>query len=218
MRRKVENLTEKFKVSEKVLVEIALAVEMRDVHMDGHCERLAQYAVKMGERMGLSEKEMTALFKAAFLHDLGMIAVQDSILLKRTRLDAEDMAIVRRHPLTGERLCHLVKSLYGVTPIIRHHHERFDGTGYPDGLEGKKIPLGARILTVLDIYDALTSFRSFRAAYSRVEALTIMTEEKEWGGQDPEIARLFIDGIDEGYFDDIDLEWRVEKGWRVQEE
>src|SRR6266478_5342775 len=157
-----------------VVLSLARSIEAKDSLASGHSGRMVKYAVRLGESLGLQEQELQELWMACLLHDVGKVAVPDSILLKPGPLDAEEMEIVRQHPVVGENICAPLRSLRGILRVIRHHHERMDGSGYPDGLRGEQIPLAVRVLQVADIYDALTSDRPYRIALSSEEAVQIL--------------------------------------------
>jgi len=178
--------------SEALLLALAEAVEQRDPHLARHCERLAFTSVALGMALHLERGSLIALYRGGFLHDIGKVGIPDEILFQPTRLTPEQWDIMRTHTVRGERICRHVKAFRPVLPIIRHHHERWDGCGYPDGLRGNEIPLLARILQVADIYDALTSSRPYKPAYSAKEALRILETETELGLRDPEIVNLFL--------------------------
>jgi len=163
--------------AKSVVLSLARSIEARDSLNGGHSDRMSSYAVQLGEVLGLQKQELQEMQIACLLHDIGKVAVPDSILLKPGLLDAEEMEIVRQHPVTGERICAPLKSLRGILPIIRHHHERMDGSGYPDGLMGEEIPVNARILQIADIYDALITDRPYRMALSPEEALQILDHQ-----------------------------------------
>lgn len=188
--------------AETVLISLALAVESRDASTAGHCLRLAALASRLGEELGLGALEVSALRRAGMLHDIGKVSIPDSILLKAGPLTAAERQVMERHPVIGERICAPLRSLAPVLPIIRHHHERLDGSGYPDGLRGDEIPLAARILQVFDIYDALTSNRPYRAAMPAAAALALMEAEMVRHRLDPlafaGLRRMLGDGRTEG--------------------
>lgn len=195
---KLKQFTDELEQAEDVLCTLGLSVEAKDVYTEGHCERLSRYSVALGRSLGLSQEYLKALRRGGYLHDLGKIAIPESILNKKVELTEEEWLIMREHPVIGERICKPLKSLKLVFPIIRHHHERWDGSGYPDGLKGKEIPLTARILQVVDIYDALTTARPYKPPYSTPKVLTIMREEVDRGWRDPELLEHFIDLLENG--------------------
>jgi len=174
--------------AKSVILSLAHNIEARHSRTDGHSDRLAEHAVQLGEKLGLSEDDLQELRLGCLLHDIGKLAVPDHILLKPARLNAEETEIVRQHPVTGERICAPLKCLRPILPLIRHHHERIDGSGYPDGLYGEEIPLKARILQVADVYDALTSDRPYREALSSEEALEILRQEAVYGWLDASLV------------------------------
>jgi putative two-component system response regulator len=175
-----------------VLYSLARLVEQRDRHTAGHCERLASSGVALGVAMRLDSGSLLSLYVGGYLHDIGKVGIPDSILFKPGKLTGAEWETMRAHPVLGEEICRPVKSLGGVLPLIRHHHERWDGSGYPDGLRETDIPLLARVLQTVDIYDALTNPRPYKQAYSSVRALEILQEETDCGWRDKEITSLFI--------------------------
>ena len=178
--------------TEAILIAIGQAVEQRDPHTARHCERLAFISLALGMALHLDRASLMALYRGGFLHDVGKVGIPDAILFKPGRLTAEEWVVMRSHTIRGEEICRHVKALRPVLPIIRHHHERWDGSGYPDGLRGKQIPLLARVLQIADIYDALTSPRPYKRAYSVKHALRIIGKETDRGWRDPEIVTLFF--------------------------
>jgi putative two-component system response regulator len=178
--------------TETILFAVGQVVEQRDKHTAGHCERLAFISVAMGTAMGLDRPDLLALYRGGYLHDIGKVGIPDSILFKPGKLTAFEWVVMRSHPERGAEICRHLKSLTPVLPLIRHHHERWDGTGYPDGLRGEEIPLLARVLQTVDIYDALTNPRPYKPAFSPNKALRVMQEETERGWRDPEIVKLFF--------------------------
>lgn len=184
-------LTPRF-FEEGVLLALALAVEHRDDVTAGHCERLAITSLALGMSMGVDHTNLVALYRGAFLHDIGKVGIPDSILLKRGNLTPEEWAVMRGHPVSGAEICGHLKTLGPVLPIIRHHHERWDGSGYPDGLRGETIPLMARVLQVADIFDALTSERCYKSAYTPKQAIRIIEDETARGWRDPQVVTLFL--------------------------
>jgi putative two-component system response regulator len=181
-----------FSEMEGVLYSLARMVEQRDRHTAGHSERLAFSAVALGVAMRLDSASLLLLYVGGYLHDIGKVGIPDSVLFKPGKLTGEEWEIMRAHPVRGEEICFPLKAMRGVLPLIRHHHERWDGNGYPDRLRGTEIPLLARILQVVDIYDALTHPRPYKQAYSNAHALEILQDETGRGWRDPEITSLFI--------------------------
>jgi putative two-component system response regulator len=190
-----KSLIDSLEEAETILLALAQTVEHRDKYTGKHCQRLAVASVMLGEALGLGAQDLTALYRGGDLHDIGKIAIPDAILFKQGKLTAEEWDVMRGHPARGEEICRPMQSLAPVLPIIRNHHERWDGSGYPDGLKGEDIPLLARILQVADIYDALTTKRPYKQALSPEEAFAIMEEEVRRGWRDPELVPLFASTI-----------------------
>jgi putative two-component system response regulator len=186
-------LIDSLEEAETILFALAKSVEARDNYTGMHCERLAAYSVRLGQALGLSRADQLALYRGGYLHDIGKIGIPDSILFNKGMLSAEEWEVMRMHTIRGEEICQPMKTLAPVLPIIRSHHERWDGSGYPDGLKGEEIPLLARVLQVADIYDALTTARSYKPAFSHSYALEIMLEESQRGWRDPELIPLFAE-------------------------
>ncbi len=183
--------------AETILFALAQAVENRDTGTGEHCERLATYSVALGLALGLPRPDLVALYRGGFLHDIGKISIPDSILLGTGKLTADQWKVMELHTLRGVEICKPMKTLSPVLPIIQSHHERWDGTGYPDRLAGEEIPLLARILQVVDIFDALTTKRSYKAAFTKEQALEILKQEAAKGWRDPELVSLFV-GMQQG--------------------
>ena len=142
--------------------------------------------------MGLARSSLMALYRGGYLHDVGKVGIPDDILFKPASLTADEWVTMRSHTTRGEEICRHMKSLTPVLPIIRHHHERWDGSGYPDGLRGDQIPLLARVTQIVDIYDALTTVRPYKPAYSQENALDIIRRETVRGWRDPQVVNLFF--------------------------
>ncbi|MFN7922184.1 MAG: response regulator [Bryobacteraceae bacterium] len=177
--------------AETILFALAQAVEKRDKYTGDHCERLARYSVALGMALGLPRHQLVALHRGGFMHDIGKVCVPDAILFKKGPLTDEEWVVMRSHTVKGEEICRPMKTLAPVLPIIRNHHERWDGTGYPDGLKGEQIPLSARILQTVDIFDALTTARPYKPALTSEEAMQILEDEVRRGWRDPELVPLF---------------------------
>jgi len=183
---RLKRYTDDLDSAESVILSLALTIEARDTYTDGHCQRLAAYATALGARLNLSDEDMAALHRGGFLHDIGKVGIRDAVLLKPARLTAAEYEDVKRHTVIGDRLCGELRSLRQVRPIVRHHHERLDGSGYPDGLSGDAIPLLAQIMGVVDVYDALTTDRPYKPARSPERAYDVLLLEvgKGWRGRD----------------------------------
>jgi putative two-component system response regulator len=181
---RLKEFTDELENAETVLFSLALSIEAKDPYTEGHCDRLSKYSVALAERLGLADDIRVALRRAGIVHDIGKLGVPEKILLKPGPLTDEEWVIMKQHPVVGERICSPLKSFRLVLPIIRHHHEKQDGSGYPDGLKGEEIPLTARILQITDIYDALTTDRPYRNALRLQEAFSVMREEVKRGWWD----------------------------------
>ena len=179
--------------AEAVITTLALTIEARDPYTLGHCDRLSRYAVAVGEGLGLDPEMVRSLRLGGYLHDLGKIAVPDGILLKPGPLDPIEYERIRAHPGAGSDLVLGLRSMELVRPIMRHHHEKWDGSGYPDGLKGEAIPLGARIISVVDVFDALHTERPYKAALSRSEAVSTLIRETDLGYWDPRVVETFLE-------------------------
>lgn len=188
---RLKSFTDELENAEAVLFTLALSIEARDPYTHGHCARLSELSSRMGERMALPAEEITALRRAGIVHDVGKVVVPDAILLKPGPLTAEERAMMKQHPSAGEKICAPLKAFRLVLPVIRHHHERWDGSGYPDGLKGEAIPLTARILQVVDVYDALTTNRPYKNAVSPEEAWKILQAEVDRGWWDGNLVDEF---------------------------
>lgn len=187
----LKSYTDELETAESVLFALARSIEGKDPYTEGHCERLAEYSGRLGEQIGLAEEQVKALRRAGTVHDIGKVSVPDHILLKPGPLTWEEWQVVREHPLIGERICAPLKSFRLVLPIIRHHHEKLDGSGYPDRLRGDQIPLTARVLQIADVYDALTTARPYKPALPPSEAIVTMEEEVKKGWWDADLLSEF---------------------------
>lgn len=178
---------------EGMLLALGEAVEQRDALTAGHCTRLAFATVALGSALGLDRRDLVTLYRGGFLHDVGKVGIPDAILFKPGKLNDDEWAVMRTHTTRGEDICRGVPSLAPVLPVIRSHHERWDGSGYPDGLKGDEIPLLARVLQVADIYDALTSNRPYKQPFTPEQALEILRDETRRGWRDRTIVEAFAD-------------------------
>lgn len=195
---RLKQYTDELESAESVITSLALTVEARDAYTEGHCQRLAEYGVLLGAKIGLTEIERQALHRGGYLHDLGKIGIPDSILLKSSGLTPAEYEIMKRHTVIGETLCGNLRSLSLVRPIIRHHHERLDGSGYPDRLRGHEIPLLAQIIGIVDVYDAMTTDRPYRDARSPEEAIAELRAKASLGLTSRDLVEAFVAALRPG--------------------
>ena len=181
---KIKQFTDELEHAENVLFALALSIEAKDPYTEGHCDRLSESSEALAKRLSLNEEERISLRRGGVIHDIGKVAVPDQILLKPGPLTAEERKVMQQHTIVGAGICSPLKSFRSVLPIIRHHHEKIDGSGYPDGLKGDAVPLTARILQTVDIYDALTTDRPYRKAMAPERAFALMREEVKKGWWD----------------------------------
>jgi putative two-component system response regulator len=189
LRRSLEQLDD----VERVILTLARTVEAKDSTTEGHCERLSLLSVALGEQLGLEARMLRALDRGGVLHDIGKVGIPDVILFKPGALDAREWKSMRLHPEIGDEMLAPLRSLEDVRPIVRHHHERWDGSGYPDGLAGSDIPITARILQIVDAYDALRSTRPYKRAFTHDEATGILRQECETGLWDPRLLDVALE-------------------------
>jgi putative two-component system response regulator len=190
---RVKQLTDKLESTEAIVTMLGHIVEARDPYTEGHCQRLTEYATALGIALHLDSTDVDTLNRGAALHDIGKIALPDSVLLKPGRLNADEFALMREHPIVGDDLCRTVRSLERVRPIVRSHHERQDGQGYPDHLAGDQIPFLAQVVAVVDVFDALTTTRPYRPAMTVTAAYDIMLAEAAGGWCPVNHVRTFVD-------------------------
>ena len=197
---RLKHLTDEMEHAETVLFSLAFSIEAKNAYTEGHGQRLSMYSVALGARRGLPEEQREALRRGGILHDIGKVAVPEQILLKSGPLTPEEREIMEQHTVVGERICSPLKSFRMVLPIIRHHHEKLDGSGYPDGLKNGAIPLTAKILQTVDVYDALTTHRPYRKALSRAAAFQQIREEVRRGWWDGALVDEFEDLLVRAHF------------------
>lgn len=189
---RIKRFTDELDTAESVILSLALTIEARDASTEGHCQRLARHGVTVGRELGLKEEDLIALAKGGYLHDVGKVGIPDSILLKPGPLTPEEIAIMQQHTIIGDRLCGELRSLRRVRPIVRYHHERLDGTGYPDRLRGDAIPFLAQIMSVVDVFDALTTARPYKIALPMEQAYEELSNEANRGWRSPTIVNTVL--------------------------
>jgi putative two-component system response regulator len=207
---KLKRYTDDLDSAASIVMTLAVMIEARDGTTEGHCHRMANYATAIGRALGLGAAELQALHRGGFLHDIGMLAIPPSVLLKTGPLEPEEFEHVKSHTVVGDDLCRNLRSLQTVRPIVRHHHERRDGSGYPDRLQGDEIPLLAQIISVVDTYDAVTHNRPYQQTQSPAEAIRLLRREADQGLREPAIvetfARIVAAGQLEVFSEDVDAD------------
>ena len=188
----LKRFTDDLDSAELVLRSMAMTIEARDAYTQGHCERLGEYAATLGEKIGLPQDDIDTLRRGGYFHDIGKIAIPDAILLKPAPLTKGEYAKVQEHPVVGDKLCGDLRALRKVRPIVRSHHERLDGTGYPDGLKGDQIPFLAQIIGIVDVYDALTTDRPYRPALEPDTAKEHLRDEAKRGWRRTDLVDHFL--------------------------
>jgi putative two-component system response regulator len=187
----LKRFTDDLDSAEAVLRSLALMIEARDAYTEGHCARLAKYATELGAVLQVSEDDLLTLGRGGYFHDIGKIALPDTVLLKPGPLVPEEFELMKQHTIVGDRLCGDLRVLHRVRAIVRHHHERLDGSGYPDGLSGDAIPLVAQLIGIVDVYDAMTTTRPYRAALSSEIALAELDKEVARGWRRADLVEAF---------------------------
>jgi len=197
---RMKRYTDDLDSAASIVETLAEMIEARDGYTQGHCHRMANYATALGRKLGLHEDDLQALQRGGFLHDIGMLAIPDPVLKKEERLSPEEYELIKSHTLIGDSLCEKLRSLSSVRPIVRHHHERFDGSGYPDGLQGDDIPLLAQIVGIIDVYDAVTTRRSYQQAKPTDAAVEILRRQAGQGWRRHDLVEEFVGMIRSGGF------------------
>jgi putative two-component system response regulator len=195
---RMKRYTDDLDSAASILMSLAVLIERRDGHTEGHCHRMANYATTLGRRLSLGEDDIQALHRGGFLHDIGMLAVPDAVLNKADALDPEEYELMKSHTTIGESLCGSLRSLQAIRPIIRWHHERLDGSGYPDGLSGDEIPPLAQIMGVVDVYDGITTQRPYHRAQSIEQAIDILRGQAVRGWRRQDLVEEFAAIVESG--------------------
>jgi putative two-component system response regulator len=198
---RLKRYTDDLDSASSIIMTMTEMIESRDGHRPGHCYRMANRAAALGRRLGLSADDLQALYRGGFLHDIGMLAISDTVLRKSGALTAEEYALIKSHPVVGDQLCSKLRSLQAVRPIIRHHHEHEDGSGYPDGLRGDAIPLLAAITGIVDVFDAITAQRPYQDAQPEAKALSVLRHEVDIGWRRRDLVEEFTALVSHGQLD-----------------
>ena len=189
---RLKRSTDDLDSAQSVIRSLALTIEARDPYTDGHCQRLAKYSTLLGLELGVSTEELSALEQGGYLHDVGKVGIADAVLQKIGPLTASEYELMKTHTIIGDRLCGELRSLRLVRAIVRHHHEKLDGSGYPDGLRGDEVPLLAQIVSIADLYDAVTTSRPYRPAQSAVHACDELLKEARLGLRRTDLVEAFV--------------------------
>ena len=192
-----------------VLMTLARSVEAKDEALEGHCERLSLLSVELGRAVGLGRRQLLAVHRGGVLHDIGKVGIPDAVLFKRGKFDEREWEIMKQHPTIGDQIIAPLRSMRDVRPIVRHHHERWNGSGYPDGLSGEDIPITARVLRLADAYDALRTKRVYKPAFSHDRTVEILREEAAKGLWDPKLQEVGIK-----LFSEFELPDRLDYGFQ----
>jgi putative two-component system response regulator len=189
---RLKRFTDDLDRADSVILSLGLTVEARDRYTMGHCERMARFGGAFGVHLKLSDEETSALHRGGYLHDVGKVGIPDAILMKSGPLEPGERALMQKHPVIGEGLCGDLRLLKPVRPIVRWHHERLDGTGYPDRLRGDTIPLLAQMMGIVDVFDALTTDRVYRNRLSWEDACHVLQQEVARGWRSAHLVGEFI--------------------------
>ena len=195
---RLKRYTDDLDSAASIIMALAVMIEARAGYTEGHCHRVANYSTALGRRLGLDQDQLQALYRGGFLHDIGMLAIPDAVLRKQGPLEPEEFELVKSHTVIGDGLCGHLRSLNPVRAIVRHHHERFDGSGYPDGLRGSEIPVLAQIISVVDMYDAITTERPYQHAHTLEEALAVLFSQVDRGWRDRNLVDHFAQVVRSG--------------------
>ena len=198
---RLKRYTDDLESAASIISTMTEMIETRDGQTDGHCYRMANYATALGRRLGLSADDLQTLHRGGFLHDIGMLAISDTVLSKSGPLEPQEYELIKSHTVVGDRLCARLRSLQSVRPIIRHHHERHNGSGYPDGLAGDAIPLLAAIVGIVDVFDAVTTQRPYQRAQSIEEAVAVLWRQVDLGWRRQDLISEFAALVEEGQLD-----------------
>jgi putative two-component system response regulator len=171
---RLKQYTDDLDSASSIIMTLATMIEARDGYCEGHCSRMANYATSLGRKLNLGDADLQTLYRGGFMHDIGMLAIPDAVLRRQGQLEPNEYELVKSHTVIGDRLCSTLRSLQSVRPIVRHHHERLDGSGYPDGLRGNQIPLLAQIIGLVDVYEAVTTLSPYQKPKQPEEAIELL--------------------------------------------
>lgn len=195
---RLKRSTDEMDSAAAIITTLAVMIEARDGYSEGHCHRMANYATALGRALGLDDADLQALHRGGFLHDIGMLAIPDSVLRKQGPLTPEQYQLVQSHTVIGDDLCSNLRSLQAIRPIVRSHHERLDGSGYPDGLGGDNVPLLAQIISIVDAFDGITSRRPYHEEQTVDEALVVLRRQVVLGWRRDDLVSAFGDLVLDG--------------------
>ena len=193
---RLKRYTDDLDSAASIVMTLASMIEARDGYGDGHCHRMANYATRVGRALSLDENQVRTLYRGAFLHDIGMLTIPEAVLQKRGSLEPQEWTLLKSHTVAGDRLCGNLRSLQAVRPIVRHHHERLDGSGYPDGLSGDQVPLLAQIVGIVDTYEALTTPRPYQKVMASGHAFTVLRQHVRSGWRREDLVETFISVVE----------------------
>jgi len=188
---RIKRYTDEMDSAASIITTLAVMIETRDGYSEGHCHRMANYATSLGRALGLADSELQALHRGGFLHDIGMLAIPDSVLRTQGPLKPEEYRLIQSHTIIGDDLCANLRSLQAIRPIVRSHHERLDGSGYPDGLRGDSVPLLAQIIGIVDAFDGITSMRAYHEPESPAHALQVLQKQVALGWRRHDLVDAF---------------------------
>lgn len=198
---RMKRYTDDLDSAASIITTLAEMIEGRDGYTAGHCHRIANYATAVGRSLGLPEEDLQALYRGGFLHDIGMLAIPDDLLRRAGTLEPEEYERIKSHTVVGDSLCANLRSLQAVRPIVRHHHERLDGSGYPDGLQGEQVPLVAQIIGIVDVFDAMTNRRPYQLARPAGEAIEALRQQVQQGWRAADLVERFAEIVQSGRLD-----------------
>jgi putative two-component system response regulator len=193
---RLKRYTDDLDSAASIVMTLASMIEARDGYGDGHCHRMANYATRVGRALSLDDGHVGTLYRGAFLHDIGMLTIPEAVLQKPGSLEPQEWTLLKSHTIAGDRLCGNLRSLQAVRPIVRHHHERLDGSGYPDGLRDDQVPLLAQIVGIVDTYEALTTARPYQQAVPPDGAFTVLRQQVRCGWKREDLVETFISVVD----------------------